>query len=142
MAYRLYPPDADPATAAEDDGRMLDELFTTAAICRPLAGARLAAGSVALQGYALGQGGLPLDRVEVSADDGQTWQAATFVGKRQPWAWQLWQAVVALAPGPQVLVARAVDIRGHGQPADLRAVWNFKGYMNHAWHRVRVHAEG
>ena len=27
---------------------------------------------------------------------------------------------------------------GKRQPANTREVWNFKGYVNNAWHRVRL----
>jgi sulfite oxidase len=45
---------------------------------------------------------------------------------------------VRLEPGAQTLVARAIDSGGHTQPADVAQTWNYKGYMNNAWHRVEV----
>lgn len=138
VAYRLFPPEADAATARDEDGRMLGELFTSAAICAPLTGETRPAGPTVVRGYAVGQGGAPVDRVEVSADDGRTWTEATLLGEAQPWGWRLWEAEVALRPGLQTLVARAADAAGHGQPAGLAETWNFKGYMNNAWHRVAV----
>lgn len=139
VAYRLFPSDADPATARDSDGRMLDELFTTAAICAPLVNETVAAGPLTVRGYALGQGGAPLSRVELSADGGQTWQPVTLLGRRAAWTWTLWEATVSLPPGTHELVARAVDVRGRVQPPDVRDTWNFKGYMNNAYHRVVVH---
>ncbi len=138
VAYRLFPPAADPTTASDEDGRMLGELFTTVAICDPLEGQSLGRGQATVRGYALGHGGAPLARVEVSADNGRTWRPATLLDKRQPFAWQRWEATVTLGPGRHTLVARAIDTRGRGQPADVAETWNFKGYMNNAWHRVAV----
>jgi sulfite oxidase len=138
VAYQHFPPEVDATTAVEGTGRMLDELFVSAAICVPAAGAALPAGPTTVSGYAVGQGGCPVERVEVSADGGQTWAEAALRGARQPWTWQLWSVTVPLTPGRQRLVARAIDSDGHTQPADVSETWNYKGYMNNAWHRVEV----
>jgi len=50
--------------------------------------------------------------------------------------WRFWQAAVDLPPGPCRLVARAVDSRSSNQPENARTIWNPKGYLNNAWHRV------
>ena len=138
VAYQHFPPDVDATTAVEGTGRMLDELFVSAAICAPLDGASLPAGPVTVSGYAVGQGGSPVERIEVSADGGQTWTEAALRGVRRQWTWQLWSATVQLAPGRQTIIARAIDGDGHTQPAGVGATWNYKGYMNNAWHRVEV----
>ncbi len=140
VAYRHYPPDVGATTAVEGAGRMLDELFVSAAICVPEDGAVLPAGPATISGYAVGQGGQPVERVEVSTDGGRTWTAAALRGERQPWTWQLWSATVRLEPGARTLIARATDSEGHTQPADVGQTWNYKGYMNNAWHRVEVEA--
>ena len=36
------------------------------------------------------------------------------------------------------IVARAWDTDGNGQPENPSALWNFKGYVNNAWHRVAI----
>jgi sulfite oxidase len=138
VAYQHFPPEVDATTAVEGTGRMLDELFVSAAICSPAAGASLPAGPTTVSGYAVGQGGQLVERIEVSADGGWTWAEAALRGVRRLWAWQLWSATVRLEPGRQTLVARAFDCAGHTQPADVSATWNYKGYMNNAWHRVEV----
>ena len=38
------------------------------------------------------------------------------------------------------MVCRAWDAAAQTQPDDPEQVWNFKGYMNNAWHRVRINA--
>lgn len=138
VAYQHFPPDVDATTAVEGTGRMLDELFISAAICVPAAGASLPAGPTTVSGYAVGQGGRLVERIEVSADGGQTWTEAALRGVHRQWAWQLWSTTVQLAPSRQTLIARAIDSGGYTQPADVGETWNYKGYMNNAWHRVEV----
>jgi sulfite oxidase len=77
----------------------------------------------------------------LSVDGGATWTQAQLEGDDQPWTWRLWQAQLALPPGEHEIIVCAVDSAANTQPAHLRDVWNFKGYMNNAWHRVRVHVE-
>jgi len=46
--------------------------------------------------------------------------------------------VLDLAPGPREIVCRAWDTAAQTQPERAAQVWNFKGYANNSWHRVRV----
>jgi sulfite oxidase len=56
-------------------------------------------------------------------------------------SWLLWKADLPLNAGEHQLIARAVDSSANSQPQDISQVWNFKGYMNNAWHRVNVIVE-
>ena len=40
--------------------------------------------------------------------------------------------------GPHEIVCRAWDSAAMTQPEDPAHLWNFRGLMNNAWHRVRV----
>lgn len=142
VAYRHYPPEVDASAANVAEGVMLGELFVSAAICSPLNDEVVPGGYCTVHGYAIGHGGSPVEWVEVSADGGQTWSEARLRGEKRPWAWQLWETPVSLAAGWHVLIARAGDALGRSQPEDVRETWNFKGYMNNAWHRIQVRVEG
>jgi len=76
--------------------------------------------------------------VEVSTDGGRSWITAVLESERSRWAWRRWEARVDLPPGPCELTCRAWDAAAQTQPEHPEQVWNFKGYMNNAWHRVRV----
>jgi sulfite oxidase len=39
------------------------------------------------------------------------------------------------------MVVRAIDSAADTQPQDARGVWNVKGYVNNAWHRVGVNEQ-
>lgn len=134
-AYRL---ERGAAAGATGEGAMLGEVFVTARICTPAPGARVAAGPMRVTGYALGAGGAPLATVEVSADGGAAWTPARLLDPPARGVWQRWEATVTLPPGPHELAARATDSAGNTMPPSLDATWNPKGYMNNAWHHVRL----
>jgi DMSO/TMAO reductase YedYZ molybdopterin-dependent catalytic subunit len=93
-------------------------------------------GTVALEGRAW-SGRAPVERVEVSTDDGHTWTAAELdpPGEHR-WAWRRWRHTWTAEPGHHVLAARATAADGETQPLDH--VWNRGGFANNAVHRVTV----
>ncbi|EFH83930.1 sulfite oxidase [Ktedonobacter racemifer] len=139
QAYKLFPPNVTQAPTDTTQGKMLETLPLNAVICIPQDGQTLEAGPVRILGYAFTGEGSPIQRVEVSADKGTTWTIATITERNDPWAWCFWETTLNLPPGPCQLFARAWDAAGHTQPADARQLWNFKGYANNAWHRIRLH---
>ncbi len=138
VAYRLFPAHVDADNVVWEEGAMLGELPVNSIVTSPRAGARLPAGGVRVEGLALAGGGRDVARVEVSADGGRSWRVARLGERRARWAWRFWEATIELPAGRHELVARAWDDAAQSQPADLGQVWNFKGYMNNAWHRVAV----
>ena len=138
--YKLMPPDLTAETADWARGMTINEMPLNAAICEPASGAVLDAGPVSLRGYAIGCG-RSVERIDVSADRGANWQqAALTVRPETPWSWTFWETSLNLPPGEHELTARAWDAAGQTQPAQPADVWNFKGYLCTAWHRVRVTA--
>ncbi|MEO8453414.1 MAG: sulfite oxidase [Gemmatimonadota bacterium] len=121
-------------------GEALGELTINAAILTPEPGAQLAAGKVRLAGWAIGNHARLITRVDVSTNGGAVWKQATVALQSDRWTWAFWQAEVTLEPGRHLLTVRAWDDSGACQPADLAQVWNVKGYLNNAWHRVPVEA--
>uniref|UniRef100_A0A1I8FXP4 sulfite oxidase n=1 Tax=Macrostomum lignano TaxID=282301 RepID=A0A1I8FXP4_9PLAT len=108
---------------------------------------------VQIRGYAFSGAGAGVVRVEVTTDDGNTWQLAQWCNLddapddvddslHQPfgqrWAWRLWEATVpAPKPGQSVTIAcKAVDDNGNQQPERWSSVWNARGLLGNAWHRV------
>ena len=137
-AYKLFPPDVRADTADWDQGETLGDLSVHAVICRPQDGETLFAGEKLIQGYAVTGGGHRIERVEIAVDGGTNWVAARLGEADDPWTWRFWEADVRLEPGPVEIVARAWDSGSNSQPEEARSVWNFKGYMNNSWHRVRA----
>lgn len=132
--YRLFPTSARPETVDWGTGMELGELSVNSFIC----GVRAGPDHTVVEGWAMAGGGRPVRRVEVSADHGAHWTEARLRagdGVDARWSWCFWCAEL---PGePEEIVARAWDSAANTQPESAAGLWNFKGYMNNAWHRVR-----
>jgi sulfite oxidase len=137
-AYRLFSPQVRAETADWEQAPMLEDLPLNSVICQPREGERLATGPVVISGYAITGGGCPVERVELSLDGGKTWAQAQMKARAHPWAWRFWTARLELLTGPQQISVRAWDADGRTQPEDCAHIWNWKGYLNNAWHRIQV----
>jgi hypothetical protein len=81
-----------------------------------------------------------IDRVEISSDEGKTWERAQLGRRGDKYAWRAFTLELEpKRPGYQTLLARAWDDRGNAQPAT--AAWNPLGYFWNGWHRVGVVVE-
>lgn len=137
--YKLFPPNITAETVDYSGGLMLGEVQVNAVICEPGEDEVLAAGPVAVRGYAVAGGGRRVERVDLSTDEGRTWiQARLREGADDPWAWTFWEATLELGPGEHRIVVRALDSSAATQPATAGEVWNFKGYANNSWHSMGV----
>ncbi|MFN3491526.1 MAG: molybdopterin-dependent oxidoreductase [Anaerolineales bacterium] len=135
IAYRLFDSNTNADNVKWDDGLMLGEMNVTSVICSPENNARLTSGLITVSGYSATGGNRHIARVEVSCDDGKTWTQAE-LNSTNCFAWTLWKVNLNLPKGKHQLVVRAVDSSANTQPKDIEQVWNFKGYMNNAWHKV------
>ena len=83
-------------------------------------------------------GAEPIDGVEVSVDDGETWAEATLEpAELGPWAWRSW----AMDWTPSETGRRVLSCRvRRGTAADVvgRPAWNLGGYVNPAPQRIVV----
>lgn len=76
-----------------------------------------------------------IDRVEVSFDEGRTWQNAQLNAKAAKYAWQTFSyAYNPRGPGYVTVLARATDSNGNMQP--IVTPWNPLGYYWNGLHRV------
>jgi sulfite oxidase len=92
-------------------------------------------GALDVAGHAW-SGHTPVARVEVSCDGGASWQAACLADGEGRWAWRRFMAAgLVPAAGEVTVLARATDAAGRAQP--LEPMWNPRGYLNNAVHRVR-----
>lgn len=138
-AYRLLPPEADPAVATHGDGLSLGPVALNSDILSPDDGAHLRGGHTVVSGYAFAGGDRTVARVDVSLDEGTSWHQAHLTPAADPWSWQHWQLACDLPPARSVTItARAWDDTAAAQPESAAQLWNPKGYVNNAWARVTV----
>jgi DMSO/TMAO reductase YedYZ molybdopterin-dependent catalytic subunit len=100
----------------------------------PSDGGRVPRGPQRVAGVAF-SGEAPVAKVEVSIDDGKTWQLARLEGDRGAGRWNVFTYTFDRPePGRLRAIARATDRRGNVQPE--RPDWNPSGYFWNGWHAV------
>jgi hypothetical protein len=136
VAYRFRQrpeEDGDPVTLINPRALMIPpgfpDFMSRERIVRP--------GPVALEGRAW-SGRAPITSVEVTVDDGRTWNAAEpGPATAHRWAWRAWRFDWTAEPGTYHLAARATDAEGGTQP--LRQRWNRGGFADNMIQRIPVH---
>lgn len=116
---------------------------------------------IAVQGYAYSGGGREISRVDISLDGGRTWDQAELLGDwdaggarrgTQHWAWKRWRYAGSLPSSPTgqggdpkeggdrctTIVVKATDDAYNTQPETHSSIYNVRGNLATAWHRVRV----
>jgi len=130
QVYRIYQTGQDPKS-----GETVTDISLKSIITQPEVGATLLSGETTILGAAYA-GEKNVEKVEISTDNGKSWQAAEFIGPHEPFAWRHWQYVWHVPqPGSYSILSRAIDSDGSVQPMD--GTWNKHGYNNNG---VREHS--
>ena len=143
--YKGFSPCTDWDTVDFTSMPSIQDLPVQSAICEPANGAVLEAGTeeFTVKGYAWSGGGRGIVRVDVSPDGGKTWQIAELKKSEQPdgkaWGWTLWEATIPVKERETVEVCcKAIDSSYNSQPENVAPIWNLRGVLSTAWHRVKV----
>ncbi|MGD8990044.1 MAG: sulfite oxidase [Desulfobacterales bacterium] len=128
--YRVFQKGEDPRS-----GEVVEDIMVKSIITEPIDGESLSSGTVAIRGTAYaGEAGIK--KVEVTVNEGQTWNAAKLIGIEETYAWRHWEYLWdAQKPGDHTIMSRATDQRGKRQPD--KADWNVLGYGNNG---IQEHA--
>jgi sulfite oxidase len=134
--YRYPVRPGEPGVAIDPaEMRPITELFVASTITKA-PGAASAGVPATVSGFAF-SGAPDVSKVEISDDDGTTWEAADLDPRHDPYAWRLWSFLwTPRGVGRTRVTARATDSRGSVQPRD--AVWNPGGFLHNGWHSVEV----
>jgi sulfite oxidase len=123
----LKPEDTHPITA----------LNVKSVIAGPSDGTNLKAGAFLANGAAWA-GEADIAKVEISIDDGATWNPAKLGRDQSRYAWRLWNfESKILTPGNYTIQSRATDTQGRTQPT--APLWNPGGYLYNVIDQVSVH---
>jgi DMSO/TMAO reductase YedYZ molybdopterin-dependent catalytic subunit len=116
----------------------LTELAVNSLITSPADGATVPFGrTVELRGIAW-DGGFGIRLVEVSTDDGRSWQAAALGENLGRYSFRPWQLVLRpRARGVLTVLVRASNVQGTTQPFEL--LFNGAGYLNNVVQQVQLH---
>uniref|UniRef100_A0A0N4ZYK5 sulfite oxidase n=1 Tax=Parastrongyloides trichosuri TaxID=131310 RepID=A0A0N4ZYK5_PARTI len=129
----------------------IQEYPIQSAICVPSPNTKINKedGEFEVCGYAWSGGGKGIIRVEVSIDDGKTWQSADM--EQDPdqtvdemYAWTLWKTTIKIPEDVKdniTIVCKATDRQYNTQPETASGIWNVRGLLHNAWHRVNVKLE-
>jgi DMSO/TMAO reductase YedYZ molybdopterin-dependent catalytic subunit len=136
-SYRVPRTPIEPGTKMPPDAVSAEAWPVKSMITSPAPNARVK-GSVIVRGRAwVGEGAV--ERVEISSDEGRTWQRAELAPREalHPYAWRTFTYEFKPSRAGYVsFLARAWDDRGNAQPAV--PYWNPLGYFWNGWHRVGV----
>ncbi|KJE96975.1 hypothetical protein CAOG_09095 [Capsaspora owczarzaki ATCC 30864] len=147
--YKLTPGfiDAETFKRVWREYPAIQEMPVQSAICFPPNGYKHASGTpLTVRGYAHSGGGKRITRVDLSVDGGNSWSHSAILTRgtssdapyAHDWSWTLWEVAVPSLSTPCQLACRAWDAAGNSQPATVDSIWNFRGLLNNAQHRVRV----
>ena len=96
-----------------------------------------------ISGYSYSGGGRNITRVDVSTDNGITWQLTKLTqgndqGYNRAWAWTFWELDVDTLDDKNILVCKAVDSSLNTQTDRIDLSWNFRGLSNNSWHKKYI----
>lgn len=95
-------------------------------------------GLIDVTGVAWNDGAAPITSVEVSTNQGRSWQAAILERPSSPYGWYRWRIRVLVAAGDSEIWSRATDALGRSQPIDGAIFWNPNGYEWNAVDKVKI----
>ncbi|CAG5982159.1 unnamed protein product [Menidia menidia] len=152
--YKGFSPGTDWDTVDFKSAPAIQELPIQSAITSPADGAMIdrSEETITVKGYAWSGGGREVVRVDVSVDGGKTWNVARLSSgdkgqtpepsppPGRAWAWKLWEVSAPLPAEAQEMeiICKAVDNSYNIQPDTIPPIWNLRGVLSNAWHRVKV----
>jgi sulfite oxidase len=136
-AYRFPNQPGKPGEPVKpEDTHPLTSLNVKSVISSPSDGASVRPGALHVHGAAWA-GEADVVKVEVSTDDGATWNPAKLGHEQAHYAWRLWSVEWKAKAGDYSIQSRATDSQGRIQPAT--PVWNPSGYLYNAIDQAKIH---
>lgn len=135
--YRIFQKGEDASS-----GEVVTGISIKSIITQPIKDERLLTGVIPIRGAAYA-GEKSVKQVEVSVDNGRSWNPAKLIGLEVPYAWRHWEYLWETdISGAVTIMSRATSASGEQQPET--AAWNVLGYCNNGVeeHAVTVQVTG
>ncbi|XP_076650743.1 sulfite oxidase [Halictus rubicundus] len=149
--YKGFSPNTDWDNVDFSMAPAIQEMPVISAICTPeaLDTVKVNDGKINVKGYAWSGGGRKTIRVDVSNDQGNTWHTAnldeedTNAKEGRYYSWTLWSVDLPVHSSSQEseIWAKAVDASYNVQPESFKHIWNLRGFLCNAYHKVKVKLE-
>ncbi|XP_017009831.2 sulfite oxidase, mitochondrial [Drosophila takahashii] len=154
--YKGFSPSTDWDTVDFSKSDAIQAMPVTSAICAPQSGARVKVDEddgeeggkyITVKGYAWSGGGRKIVRVDLTNDEGASWHVAELEQEDIPdgrhYGWSLWTARLPVSEeqrkaGDVEIWAKAVDSAYNVQPEKFEHIWNLRGVLANAYHKVKV----
>ncbi|KAG7200855.1 hypothetical protein KM043_003220 [Ampulex compressa] len=149
--YKGFSPSTDWNNVDFSKAPAIQEMPVISAICTPQPAeiVKVIEGKIDVKGYAWSGGGRKIIRVDVTNDKGNTWHIAELIGEDSNakegryWSWTLWKIQLPVSEGSEEIEiwAKAVDASYNVQPEDFKNIWNLRGLLCNAYHRVKINVQ-
>ncbi|XP_076631831.1 sulfite oxidase [Colletes latitarsis] len=149
--YKGFSPSVDWDNVDFSKAPAIQEMPVISAICKPepLETVKVKNGKINVKGYAWSGGGRKIIRVDITNDQGATWQTADLVAEDTSakqgryWSWTLWNVDIPVKKEHKEteIWVKAVDASYNVQPESFKNIWNLRGFLCNAYHRVKVKLE-
>jgi sulfite oxidase len=149
--YKAFSPSTDWDNVDFKTAPAIQNMPVTSAICSPNPNdheIKVMNGFMEIKGYAYSGGGNKIIRVDVTSDQGKTWQTADLqqlsdgenVSSGRHYAWTLWTAKIPIEKNQKYVEvwSKAVDSSYNSQPESFKNTWNLRGVVANAYARVGV----
>jgi sulfite oxidase len=146
--YKIVPQNVEWDKVNMDSLKPLMKFDINSAILEPEDGAQLEKSKgVLIKGWAIGTYGSPIRTIEVSFDNGNTWEKVENVKYnenhfKKAFGWTLWQHNIEkekLNSKDNISISvRSEDRDGNKQPTTSEEIWNIRGLMNNSIHKIKI----
>lgn len=147
--YKGFSPSTDWDTVDFTKSPAIQAMPVTSAICLPRPNDKVCLtedSNLEVKGYAWSGGGRRIVRVDLTTDQGRTWHVANLEQGKEPdgrhYGWSLWTAKIPISKelrGTDIEIwSKAVDSAYNTQPESFANIWNLRGVLSNAYHRVKI----
>ncbi|KAK2588288.1 hypothetical protein KPH14_004309 [Odynerus spinipes] len=146
--YKVFSPNVDWDSVDFSKAPAIQEMPVISAICEPeqCEKVKVKDGKINVKGYAWSGGGNKIIRVDVTSDQGNTWHTADLIEQDRDakegryWSWTFWNINLPVdVKSKEVEIwAKAVDASHNVQPETVKNIWNLRGFLCNAYHKIKV----